>query len=68
MFMCIAVMTIVTQFYTYMTYMCRTVKDHVYSCNNHFTVSPQKQLMDLDLGSVDLDLGSVDLDLGVESH
>ena len=47
----------------------------MYSCNNHFTVSPQKQLMDLDLesvdldlGSVDLDLGSVDLDLGVESH
>ena len=50
--------------------MCIAVKDHihVYSCNNHFTVSPQKQLMDLDLGSVDLDLGSVDLDLGVESH
>ena len=49
---------------------CRAVKDrmHVYNCNNHFTISPQKQLVDL--GSVDLDLGSVDLDLdlGVESH
>ena len=35
--MCIAVMTIVIQFYTYMTYMCRTVKDHVYSCKRSYT-------------------------------
>ena len=50
--------------------MCIAVKDHihVYSCNNHFTVSPQKQLMDLESVDLDLDLGSVDLDLGVESH
>ena len=53
------------------------VKDHihVYSCNNHFTISPQKQLVDLYLETVDLYLETVDLyletvdlDLGVESH